>query len=334
MRRAARARAARRAGAGSGFTTRVGADVDPSAVVFASRAAGEDWFCFEQPDRDGSALAALGTVARLTASGAAALRAGRRRLAGADRRRGRRRARRAARRRPGRARRVRLRARRRPRAALGGLRGRGPGRPRGRARAPRRATCGSRWPRWPRPTTCRRSSPSACRRAPPRCAWTRCRCSTPRPPGASGSTPWRRPSTTRRAVARAVEKIRAGAFEKIVLAREVTVHAPTRARRRRGLRRAARGLRVLLRLLRRPRRRRVRRRLAGAADPPRRRPRADRRAGRLDAPLRRPRRRRPPRRAAAALRQGPRGAGDRRPADRPRAAPARRLGRRARRARR
>jgi salicylate biosynthesis isochorismate synthase/menaquinone-specific isochorismate synthase len=53
-----------------GFTTRVGAEVDPSAVVFSSRAAGEDWFCFEQPDRDGSALAALGTVTRLTSTGA------------------------------------------------------------------------------------------------------------------------------------------------------------------------------------------------------------------------------------------------------------------------
>ena len=52
-----------------GFTARVASDVDPSAVVFASHTAGEDWFCFEQPDRDGSALAALGTVARLTASG-------------------------------------------------------------------------------------------------------------------------------------------------------------------------------------------------------------------------------------------------------------------------
>jgi len=52
-----------------GLTTRVGPEVDPSAVVFASRAAGEDWFCFEQPDRDGSALAALGTVTRLRAAG-------------------------------------------------------------------------------------------------------------------------------------------------------------------------------------------------------------------------------------------------------------------------
>ena len=52
-----------------GWTTRVGADVDPSAVAIASRAPGEDWFCFEQPDRDGAALAALGCVQRLRAAG-------------------------------------------------------------------------------------------------------------------------------------------------------------------------------------------------------------------------------------------------------------------------
>ncbi len=64
-------RAARRAGAPVllAHTTRLGPDVDPSAVVFASRRPGEDWFCFEQPDRDGAALAALGAVARLGASG-------------------------------------------------------------------------------------------------------------------------------------------------------------------------------------------------------------------------------------------------------------------------
>ena len=44
------------------------------------------------------------------------------------------------------------------------------------------------------------------------------------------------------AVARAVERIKAGAFEKIVLAREVTVQAPTAARRGGGLRRPAGGL--------------------------------------------------------------------------------------------
>src|SRR3954447_2329658 len=72
LRRAERAvKRARKAGAPVllGFTTRVGASVDPSAVVFASRVAGEDWFCFEQPDREGSALAALGIVTHLTASG-------------------------------------------------------------------------------------------------------------------------------------------------------------------------------------------------------------------------------------------------------------------------
>ena len=36
-------------------------------MVFASRRAGDDWFCFEQPDRDGAALATLGCVARLDA---------------------------------------------------------------------------------------------------------------------------------------------------------------------------------------------------------------------------------------------------------------------------
>jgi salicylate biosynthesis isochorismate synthase/menaquinone-specific isochorismate synthase len=43
--------------------------VDPSAVAFASRRAGEPWFCFEQPDRAGAALAALGCARRLTARG-------------------------------------------------------------------------------------------------------------------------------------------------------------------------------------------------------------------------------------------------------------------------
>ncbi len=44
-------------------------DVDPSAVVCASRRAGEQWFVFEQPDRGRAALAALGEVAHLSASG-------------------------------------------------------------------------------------------------------------------------------------------------------------------------------------------------------------------------------------------------------------------------
>lgn len=43
--------------------------VDPVAVVCASRRRGEPWFAFEQPDRGGRALAALGDVARLEESG-------------------------------------------------------------------------------------------------------------------------------------------------------------------------------------------------------------------------------------------------------------------------
>jgi menaquinone-specific isochorismate synthase len=42
---------------------------DPTAVVVGSRRPSEPWFCFEQPDRAGSALAALGSVAALEASG-------------------------------------------------------------------------------------------------------------------------------------------------------------------------------------------------------------------------------------------------------------------------
>ncbi len=42
---------------------------DPTAIVLASRRPGEAWFCFEQPDRDGSALAALGCVTALSAEG-------------------------------------------------------------------------------------------------------------------------------------------------------------------------------------------------------------------------------------------------------------------------
>ena len=45
------------------------AAVDVSAVVAASRRLREPWFCFEQPDRANSALAALGCAAALEASG-------------------------------------------------------------------------------------------------------------------------------------------------------------------------------------------------------------------------------------------------------------------------
>ena len=68
LRRCERAvRRARRDGRGvlAGLTVRVDPGVDPSAVAFSSRAPDDDWFCFEQPDRDGAALATLGCVARL-----------------------------------------------------------------------------------------------------------------------------------------------------------------------------------------------------------------------------------------------------------------------------
>ena len=45
------------------------ADLDPSAVVCASRRPGESWFLLEQPERGARALAALGEAACLTATG-------------------------------------------------------------------------------------------------------------------------------------------------------------------------------------------------------------------------------------------------------------------------
>jgi salicylate biosynthesis isochorismate synthase len=67
-------RAVQRARRGSGealaaVTLRVAPGTDPSAVAFASRREGEPWFCFEQPDRDGAALAALGCARAIRASG-------------------------------------------------------------------------------------------------------------------------------------------------------------------------------------------------------------------------------------------------------------------------
>jgi salicylate biosynthesis isochorismate synthase/menaquinone-specific isochorismate synthase len=62
---------ARRSGEETLATIALGlaAEVDPSAVVCASRREGEAWFVFEQPDRGRAALAALGEVAHLQASG-------------------------------------------------------------------------------------------------------------------------------------------------------------------------------------------------------------------------------------------------------------------------
>jgi salicylate biosynthesis isochorismate synthase len=63
--------AARRTGAGTLATISVPlpGEVDPSAVVCVSRRAGEQWFAFEQPDRGQAALAGLGQAMSLEASG-------------------------------------------------------------------------------------------------------------------------------------------------------------------------------------------------------------------------------------------------------------------------
>ncbi|MEA2359416.1 MAG: menaquinone-specific isochorismate synthase [Solirubrobacteraceae bacterium] len=47
------------------ITVALPAGADPTAIAVASRRASEDWFCFEQPDRARFALAALGCVAEL-----------------------------------------------------------------------------------------------------------------------------------------------------------------------------------------------------------------------------------------------------------------------------
>jgi len=67
----AAARRARRAGAPvlAAHTVRVAPSVDPAAVAFASRRPGERWFCFEQPSRARTAIAALGSVVELAATG-------------------------------------------------------------------------------------------------------------------------------------------------------------------------------------------------------------------------------------------------------------------------
>jgi salicylate biosynthesis isochorismate synthase/menaquinone-specific isochorismate synthase len=64
-------RARRRGGPGvlAALTVTVDRDVDPAAVAFACRRAGEPWFCMEQPDRERSAVAALGCVVALEERG-------------------------------------------------------------------------------------------------------------------------------------------------------------------------------------------------------------------------------------------------------------------------
>lgn len=50
-------------------TVHAASDVDPAAVAVASRRAGEPWFVLEQPDRERSAIATLGCVRAIEADG-------------------------------------------------------------------------------------------------------------------------------------------------------------------------------------------------------------------------------------------------------------------------
>jgi isochorismate synthase len=52
------------------ITVALAPGVDPTAVAVASRRRGEDWFCFEHPDRDRFALATVGRAAALDDRGA------------------------------------------------------------------------------------------------------------------------------------------------------------------------------------------------------------------------------------------------------------------------
>src|SRR5215213_5012604 len=49
-------------------TTPIGV-ADPSSAVFATRRADDRWFCWEQPDRDGFAIAALGSAHEVVSRG-------------------------------------------------------------------------------------------------------------------------------------------------------------------------------------------------------------------------------------------------------------------------
>jgi salicylate biosynthesis isochorismate synthase/menaquinone-specific isochorismate synthase len=71
QRLAAALRRARASGAPviASITTELERCVDPTAVTVASRRPGEPWFCLEQPDRNGSAAAALGCVRTLESHG-------------------------------------------------------------------------------------------------------------------------------------------------------------------------------------------------------------------------------------------------------------------------
>ena len=64
-----RARRRRSEGVLAALTMPVARDVDPSAVALLCRRAGEPWFCTEQPERERSAIAGLGSAVALEARG-------------------------------------------------------------------------------------------------------------------------------------------------------------------------------------------------------------------------------------------------------------------------
>jgi salicylate biosynthesis isochorismate synthase/menaquinone-specific isochorismate synthase len=64
-----RARRRRSQGVLAALTVPVGRDVDPSAVALLCRRPREPWFCIEQPERERAAIAALGSVVALEARG-------------------------------------------------------------------------------------------------------------------------------------------------------------------------------------------------------------------------------------------------------------------------
>jgi len=64
-----RARRGRPEGVLAALTTSVAHDVDPSAVVLTSRRPGDSWLCTEQPERDRAAVGALGCAVALEARG-------------------------------------------------------------------------------------------------------------------------------------------------------------------------------------------------------------------------------------------------------------------------
>jgi salicylate biosynthesis isochorismate synthase/menaquinone-specific isochorismate synthase len=65
----ARARRSRAGEVLCSITVQLAPGADPTAIAAASRRADEPWFVLEQPDRDGAALAALGAVCELEGAG-------------------------------------------------------------------------------------------------------------------------------------------------------------------------------------------------------------------------------------------------------------------------